>query len=146
VLITYHEAQEELRPELNWFSFEPNNFSLEPGKVQPVSIKLNLPVRTAPGKYFAYLEAQPEAAESKEGTSIGVAAAAKLYFTVIPGGLVQGIYYKAVSIWQTYAPWSATLSGGLLFALAVIIIRKYVNVSFSVAKKGDEPKDNTDNE
>src|SRR5690349_5420797 len=47
--IEHQEAQPELIPEKNWFIFSPNNFRLEPGKVQKVEITLNLPVKTTPG-------------------------------------------------------------------------------------------------
>jgi len=57
--VTYHQDQPELRPEGEWFSFNPATFHLKAGESQNVEIKLSLPVKMKPGNYFAYLEAHP---------------------------------------------------------------------------------------
>ena len=80
--VTYHQDQPELRPAESWFNFSPASFRLEPGESQNVVIVLSLPVRMKPGNYFAYLEAHP-VIESGPGTTIGIAAATKAYFTEI---------------------------------------------------------------
>lgn len=116
--ITYHQDQPELEPPEEWFSFSPQKFFLEPGQAQEVKIKLNLPVRAQPGEYFAYLEGHPLKKAEKGQTSIGVAAAAKLYFTVVPANLVLGVYYRALSFWQTYSPW--TQRGAILLGLIIL--------------------------
>jgi len=46
VSIEYHQDQPQMKPPQEWFSFEPASFHLEPGQVQNVAIKLNLPVKT----------------------------------------------------------------------------------------------------
>jgi len=135
VLITYHEGQSELKPNEDWLVFEPERFKLDPGKAQIVDIKLNLPVRAQPGNYFAYLEAQPDKKTENGGAFIGIAAATKLYFKVVPGGLVQGIYYKAASLWQSYSPWSVIITGGIVFGLIIIVIRKHLNISLTIGRK-----------
>ncbi len=111
VSIEYHEKQEEnpemgLRPAKEWFSFEPANFHLEPGQSQQVKMKLALPIKgVKPGKYFVYLEAHPIRKAETGATQVGIAAAAKLYFTVAPSNIFQGIYYRFLSLYLRYHPW-----------------------------------------
>ena len=85
--IAYHQDQPELRPGQNWITFTPQKFHLDPGKGQLVEIKINLPIKIEPGNYFAYLEGHPIATVQKGNTVLGVAAASKLYFTVVPANV-----------------------------------------------------------
>jgi len=125
VSIEYHEGQEQradmgLRPNKEWFKFEPESFYLEPGQSQPVQIKLSLPIKgVKPGKYFTYLEGHPVKKDVGGQTSIGVAAAAKLYFTVAPANIFQGIYYRFISLYSRYHPWD-TIILALIFAALVL--------------------------
>jgi len=138
VSITYHEQQPELMPSQSLFIFTPENFELKPGDAQVVNIKLNLPLKIEPGKYFAYLEASPDAKSSTaSGTSVGVAAAAKLYFEIAPANIFQAIYYKLVSLWILYSPW--TLRGTIFIGLIIIILllRKFLNINISLRKKDE---------
>ena len=98
VIISYHEKQPELKPQNEWFDFSPQKFHLEPGKIQNVSIKLNLPIKAEPGQYFAYLEAHPVKSSPAQTTTIGIAAATKLYFEITPGNIFSGIYYKILGL------------------------------------------------
>lgn len=100
--VTYREGQAELRPPPEWFRFDPDRFLLEPGEVQSVSVRLSLPASAETGDYFAFLEAFPVVDEG--GVTVGVAAAAKLTFTVEPG---DG---------------GGALGGGFLIALAVVAV------------------------
>jgi hypothetical protein len=137
--VAYHQDQPQLSPKQDWFSFSPQEFHLEPGGIQSVKIKLNLPVRTAPGDYFAYLEAHPKKTVEKEGTSIGIAAAAKLYFTVEPANFLQGMYFKIVTFWKVNAPWPqrfVTLAAALL---ALVFVKKFFNIQ--VGLKGQREVD-----
>ena len=139
VLVSYHTQQPQLRPPQNWFIFSPQNFHLDPKKVQAVNIKLNLPIRIAPGDYFAYLESQPvKKTSGGGGTTIGVAAAAKLYFTVVPANIFYAIYYKIISIWDIYAPWPqrAAIVIGILFLLN--IIKRFFNIQINLKKSHDK--------
>lgn len=129
--IQYRENQPEMRPDKEWFSFEPSNFYLEPGQVQAVQIKLKLPVKGAkPGDYFAFLQGFPVKKTTVGATSVGVAAAAKLYFTVEPANFFMGIYYRAVSLYQLYYPWS--LIASIIFILAILIISFLRFFSFNI--------------
>ncbi|KKR81512.1 MAG: hypothetical protein UU26_C0002G0095 [Candidatus Daviesbacteria bacterium GW2011_GWC1_40_9] len=136
VNVSYHEKQPQLRPPQNWFIFSPQKFHLEPGKVRTVTIKLNLPVRTEPGEYFAYLEGHPVKKSVSGNTTIGVAAAAKLYFTVIPGNFLEGIYYKIASFWKVYSPWPQRLLILLVIGVAYLWVRKHFNIQIGLKKPG----------
>lgn len=132
VNVSYHEKQPQLRPLQSWFIFSPQKFHLEPGKAQTVAIKLNLPVRTEPGDYFAYLEGHPFKKSVSGNTTIGVAAAAKLYFTVIPGNFLEGSYYKIASFWKVYSPWPQRflLLIGALFTFG--LFKKFFNIQIGL--------------
>lgn len=136
VNVSYHEKQPQLRPPQSWFIFSPSKFHLEPGKAQTVTIKLNLPVRTEPGDYFAYLEGHPFKKSQSGNTTIGIAAAAKLYFTVIPGNFLEGIYYKIISFWKVYSPWPQRLLILLAIGTAYLWVRKHFNIQIGLKKPG----------
>jgi hypothetical protein len=138
VSIEYHKDRPELRPQREWFSFEPSKFHLEPGKVQIVQIKLTLPVRGAkPGNYFAYLEGHPLKKATSGQTSIGVAAAAKLYFTIAPANFLQGIYYRMMASIALYAPQSYVILAVVAAAFLVVLFRRYFsfNIGINLKKK-----------
>lgn len=138
VSTTYREGQVELKPEKDWFSFEPSSFYLEPGKVQTVQVKLTLPVKGArPGDYFIFLEGHPVKTSTLGGTSIGIAAAAKLYFAVAPSNIFAGIYYRVTSLFTEYSPWSYILLGVIVLVISSVILRRYFsfNIGLSVKKK-----------
>lgn len=130
------EGQKEIIPEDDWFSFEPEIFSLEPGKTQIVEIKLSLPIKDVePGKYFTFLQAKPIASEVVKGTSIGVAAASKLYFEVTPSNFFQGLYYRCISIYNNNRPWPQIILGVILLVVISIFVKKHVKLNISISKK-----------
>lgn len=137
VAITYNEKQPQRKPPESWFLFSPQSFRLKPGKVQVVDVKINLPFTTQPGDYYAYLEAHPVKKEQAGKTSINIAAASKLYFTIVPANIFAAIYYKAVSFWEIYRPLPqiALLVFGViaLFFLA----KRFLNIKIQV--KDNEP-------
>ncbi|MDZ7726125.1 MAG: hypothetical protein U5L75_00910 [Candidatus Campbellbacteria bacterium] len=135
--VGYLQGQEELRAPEEWFTFTPGVFPLEPGETQRVDVKLDLPVRDVkPGDYLAYLEAEPVDQSGEGGaTSIGVAAATKLYFTVAPANIFQGLYYRGLSIVETHSPWSYVILVVLLGAIIVALLRRYVSFEFGVKMK-----------
>ena len=133
--ISYLEKQPQLRPEKSWFIFSPQKFYLEPGKVQVVNVKLNLPIIIKPGDYFAYVEGFP-ATKSKSGNNtIGIAAAAKLYFTVVPANIFMGIYYKTVSLWNIYSTYIKGLFILLVIISAYIVFKKHFNIQINLKNK-----------
>ncbi len=138
VAVAYHQDQPELEPPLEWFIFDPSTFHLEPGKAQAVKVRLNLPIKTVPGKYFAYLEGHPMKKSDGQNTQIGIAAAAKLYFTVAPANLVLGIYYRGLSFWKIYSPWPKVVTVILALISILVLFRRFFKIQINIKKK-DEP-------
>ncbi len=132
--IQYHEKQTRLRPPQSWFIFSPQTFRLNPGKVQVVDVKLNLPLATKPGNYFAYLEGMPIQKAKAGVTTIGIAAASKLYFTIVPANIFQAFYYKLISFWEVYAPWPQWILGIIIVIVLATLIRKYFNIQINLKK------------
>ena len=134
VLIDYRGNQPELKPNKEWFSFEPLQFALEPGQSRIVQIKLTLPIKINPGDYFAYLEAHPiKKTTASGGATIGVAAAAKLYFTVAPANIWQGIYYRFISLYSRYHPWDTIIFAVIFATILLRFIGK--RFKFQIARK-----------
>ncbi len=134
--IQFHEDQPEMRPLKEWFSFEPSQFHLEPGQSQVVQIKLTLPVKGVnPGDYFAFLQGFPVKKTTAGGTSIGVAAAAKLYFTVAPANFFTGAYYRIVSFFALYSPWSWVVLGAVLAVVIVTLFKKHFAFQIGISRK-----------
>ena len=138
--VQYHEGQEQrtdmgLKPAEAWFSFTPASFPLEPGKVQTVKVTLTLPAKIKPGNYFAYLEARPAKKEATIGgvTSIGVAAATQLWFTVAPSNFFQGIYYRFISLYSRYHPWDTIVLAVIFVAALLWFVSK--KFKFQIARK-----------
>jgi len=145
VEITYHSQQPQHRPAKEWFSFSPSLFSLEPGGSKAVAIKLTLPLETEPGDYFAYLEAHP-VVKAGPGTTIGIAAAAKLYFKVVPANIWQAIGYRISSFFSAYSPWSWVVLAVLLGATMIIILKKYFAFQIGIKIRKKEEKKETEKE
>ena len=146
VKITYFEKQPQLKPSNDWFIFSPQKFHLDPGKVQVVRIKLNLPITVKPGDYFGFLEAHPVQKNTTGKTTIGIAAAAKLYFTIVPSNIFYGMYYKVVSFWEVYAPWPQRAITFLIIIGIILIVRKFFNIQIGLKnpqaiKKNKEDQD-----
>lgn len=141
VSVAYHTDQPELRPEKEWFIFSPEVFKLEPGESKVVEVKLNLPLRTEPGSYFAYLEGSPVINKDDGKSSVGIAAAAKLYFEIIPSNIFEAIYFKVASFFQVYAPWPQRASLAIGVVGLALVLRKYLNFDITFKKK-----DNKENE
>jgi hypothetical protein len=138
--VQYHQGQETksdmgLKPVKEWFDFNPQSFSLKPGEVKNVAIKLSLPLKIKPGNYFAYLEARPVKKTETGGVSIGIAAAAKLYFTVVPANIWQGIYYRLASFWKMYTPWTWIVLMLVITAALIIFFKKHFSLQIGIKKK-----------
>ncbi len=130
--VAYHQDHPELRPGKEWFSFSPPTFTIEPGQSQEVKVTMLVPVKTVPGDYFAFVESGP-VAENGPGTSVGVAVATKLYFTVVYTNLWQAVTYRLAAFFATYSPWSwIGLGLVLVFGASYIFIRFF---SFNVSLK-----------
>lgn len=130
-------------PAKEWFVFTPDSFHLEPGQSQVVHVKTSIPVKTIPGNYFAYLEAHPDkSSQSAGGAVIGISAAAKMYFTIAPANIFQGIYYRVISILKNSAPWSYVILVAIAMSISVALFRKYFSFSIGISRKEVERNDN----
>jgi hypothetical protein len=132
--VTYHQDQPQLRPLKEWFSFEPSKFHLEPGQSQSVAVKLTLPVKAKPGDYFAYLEAHP-IIKAGPGTTIGVAAATKTYFTVVPANIWQAFTHRISSFFEIYSPWPQVVLAIILGAIIIVILRRFFAFQIGIRRK-----------
>lgn len=132
--VAYHQDRPELRPAKGWFAFGPATFTLEPGKSQEVSITMTVPLKAEPGDYFAFVESGP-IASNKPGTSVGVAVASKLFFTVVPANIFQAMLYRVSSFFSAYAPWSwvGLIAAGSAVFLA--FLRRFFSFNIAVRKK-----------
>lgn len=136
VTIEHQEKQPQHIPKKDWLNFSPKTFSLDPKKVQQVKVSLNLPIKTPPGDYFVYLEAHPLKKTQSGNTSVNIAAATKLYFTVVPANIFEALYYKILSIWKIYSPWPQVIMIGLVLMLLLLIIKRFINVEIKPTKRG----------
>lgn len=134
--VEHHENQKENVPEEAWFNFSPSTFSLGPGESQEVKVILDLPVLTKPGDYFAYIEARPTQKTAYGTTAVNIAAATKLYFTIVPTNIFEGIYFKLLSVWTIYSPWPQMIVVGLILVVLLLIIKRFINVEIKPAKRG----------
>lgn len=135
VSIEFNETQPQRKPAREWFSFQPATFHLEPNESRVVSIKLTLPISAPPGEYFAYIEAHPVHTAKAGQTGVGVAAAAKLSFSVIPANVAQGLYYWAAASIAEYAPWSHVALIVLAGAILISLIRRFVDFNIGIRIK-----------
>ncbi len=91
-------------------------------------------MKMKPGDYFCYLEAHP-IIKAGPGTTIGVAAATKTYFSVSPANIWQAMYYKTVSFFTIYAPWTYVVLAMVITAIIIVIFRKYFAFQVGIRRK-----------
>ncbi len=132
--ISYLERQKELRPPKSWYHFSPKNFYLKPGQAKEVQISLSIPISAQAGKYFALVRGRPTA--KKGSLTIGVAAAAKMSFTVKSSSLWWSILNWISSRLKNYAPYSYIVLAIVGLAIILIIARRYLSISIKLEKKG----------
>ena len=136
--VEYLEDQPQLKPPKEWFEFDPSLFHLNSGQPQLVKTKLTIPLKTQPGDYFAYVEGR---VVSKEigGAWIGVAAAAKLYFTVDPANIFQAVYYRFLALWKKYSPWdwivAMIIAGAVFIVILRALFKRFFKLNLKISKK-----------
>jgi hypothetical protein len=135
--VAYHQDNQQNRPAINWFTFEPATFTLEPGTSEEISITMTVPVKALPGEYFAFLESGPVQTQT-EGTSVGVAVATKLYFTIVPANLWQAFIYRASAFMNTYAPWTWVAFGVVALLLTAFVFTRFFSFNISFRSKTGE--------
>lgn len=144
--VAFHRDQPELWPEKEWFKYEPQTFFLDPGKSQVVNVQLTLPIKgLEPGDYFAFLEARPvKKSTGTGGSSIGVAAATKFYFTVEPANFFLGLYYRVLSLFRNNAPWSYVVLAVVVMATLIVLFKSKFSFEVNVGRKDDGNKETED--
>lgn len=125
--------QEELQAPPEFISFSPKSFHLEPGASQVVSLSLDIPVKAKPGDYLAYIEAHPVAHAG--GTSIGIAVATKLFFTIKPANIVVGVFAAISSFFSIRAPISYIVLGAVLLGIVVFFLRRRIRFEVKMERK-----------
>ena len=139
------QDQEELIPEEDWFSFSPREFYLDPGGTQVVKVAIIAPMKTEPGDYFTFVRARAVTQSNTHGgASVGVAAAVKLYFTLVSSNIFEAIYYRTASTIETNAPWSYIALAFIAFVILVAIIRKYFSFNIGIKKKSSKDDNSND--
>lgn len=133
--VQYHYKQPQLLPLRSWFEFSPREFYLEPGEVQIVKISIVVPVRAEPGDYFAYMEGRSIEKDTEiGGAKIGIAAAAKLYFTIDPASGFEGIRFRVVTILKKYSPWPQVSFAIISVALILFVLSKFLSLNLQVGR------------
>jgi hypothetical protein len=133
--INWLQDQKQLKPDRSWIEFSPQEFTMSPGKGQAVDVKMSLPLKVVPGDYFAYLVAKPIKGAAPGEVGIGVAAASKLYFTVKPANIFQGVYYRLASLLVRGAPWTYIVIGVIILAIFLKFVGRFISVDIGIRKK-----------
>jgi hypothetical protein len=134
VSVTLNEKQDQLKPNPDWISFSPDEFTLSPGKSQVVIPTLHPPLRSTPGEYFGYLEAHPAKTVKQGSTAVGVAAATKLSFHVVPSNIFIALIGRITALLNQYAPWTYIALVMLVLAGVYARLRKHFNFSIRITK------------
>ena len=135
VSIEYLTDQQDYQPPREWFTIDPLSFTLDATQSRLVNVKLSVPTSARPGHYFAYLEARPVIAGVAGQSSVGVAAAAKLYFVVAPSNAFQAWYYKTAAFLGQYAPWPQVISIVIVATLLLTFINRFFSLNIHVRRK-----------
>lgn len=114
--VSYFEGQTEERPPLEWFTFSPAEFELEPGRTQPVTTSLRIPSGAEPADYLGLLQAS--IASDREGARVGAAAGARLSFTVKPSSLLEAWTLRLRDRLDDWMPWTYVVPALAALALA----------------------------
>jgi hypothetical protein len=129
--VTLNEKQPQLKPDPAWFSFSPAEFNLKPKQSQVVTPTFSPPLVTQPGDYFAYLEARPSKTVKQGSTTIGVAAATKLSFSVAPSNIFVGLWYRLRDLYKQWWPWDLIVIIAALIAVTYRVLKKHFKIQIS---------------
>lgn len=127
--------QPQIVPNYEWFAFGEDKFVLQPNEAKNISVKLSLPLKVKPGDYFCYLVAQPVQASTPGSATIGVAAAAKLYFTVMPSNVFQAVYYRVSTLIYRGAPWTYIVFGVIALAVLIKVLGQFISFDIGIKRK-----------
>jgi hypothetical protein len=119
VVVTYNEKQPQRKPDSHWLKFSPQSFTLGPGQAQVVQVKMKTSSGAHPGPYFAYIEAHPIKKDVNGITTIKIAAATKLSFTVRVTNWWQRLLFALEDFWQQ---WRHIIIPALIVLAAILIL------------------------
>ena len=122
--IDFIEDQDGRRPKASWFSFNPQEFTLEPGATTRVRIELDIPPGARPDDYEALVVATIVSESDGEGTALGGAAAARLNFTVKPSNFFEAWLLRIQNWFQDNAPWSYIVPAVFVLLVALWFARR----------------------
>jgi hypothetical protein len=131
VTVQYQKDALQMWPDREWFRFSPQTFELEPGKVQVVQTSVRLPTKVQAGDYFGYLEAHPVKKDVPGQASIGIAAAAKLYFSIAPSNVFQAVYWRLASMYSAHYPLDMIIPVLVIAALLFRILGKRFHIQIA---------------
>ncbi len=133
VVLSYLEGQKERRIPEEWVQFDPQSFFLEAKESQPIGISVNIPLRASPADYFAFIEAHPVIEAT--GTTVGVAAATRLFFTVRPANLASAVTNRVRSFFETYSP-EGYIGLGVLGGIVILFVgRRFIRIRIGVERR-----------
>lgn len=92
-----------------------------------------VPIKARPGDYFSFIESGP-VANNKPGTSVGVAVASKLFFTVVPANIWQAMGYRISAFFNNYSPWPWIGLGIIVVAVLFMLFKKFFSFNIAVRK------------
>lgn len=130
--VTLNQTQPQLKPNPEWISFSPQTFSLAPGQSAVVTPTVHLPLVTKPGKYFGYLEAHPDKTVKQGTTAVGVAAATKLSFTVIPYNFFLAILFHLIALYRLYEPWTQLATAAIIAGAVLLLINRHIKLGAAI--------------
>lgn len=131
--VAYHQDNPQMRPRKDWFVFSPATFTILPAESQEVLVTMIVPVKAEQGDYFAFLESGPVGTD-KPGTTVGIAVATKLFFTVAPANIWQAVLHRVSAFFRIHSPWSWIGLGIALFVILVFLFRKFFSFNIGVRK------------
>ncbi len=134
VVLTIMGDQKELKPTNDFISFNPRSFYLKPDASQAIVVTLDIPARAKPGDYLAYVEAHP-VSQAAGGTSVGIAVATKVFFTVKPANILVGIGYSIVSFFTRTAPVSYIVLGVIALGIIIFFLRRHIRFEIKVGHR-----------
>lgn len=94
---------------------------------------MTIPLRARPDDYFAFIEAHPVIEAT--GTTVGVAAATRLFFTVRPANLASAVTNRVRSFFETYSP-EGYIGLGVLGGIVIFFAaRRFIRIRIGLERR-----------
>jgi hypothetical protein len=134
VVVTYLNGQQEMMPSADWFQFEPERFTMEPGTSKRVATSLHIPRGATPGDYFALIEAHP-VVDASGGTSIAIGAATKLRFSVKGVNTAVSVLDAIGDFFGNFSPYSYIMLGLVGGFTVYLAGRRFFRIKFRLERR-----------